>query len=107
VTDSGVGTWQGVIEIQCVAADGTVGTTWSAAQGLDVTEANGDVVDDELQDTSATVDLATCGTGNMLWWRWKSCDTDATPSTGCTSSAGFENDFRIEGMVMTYTRNPQ
>jgi hypothetical protein len=108
VTDGGAGTWQGYIEIQCVPADGTVGSTWSSGVDLDVTEAAGDVVDDLLQDTSAAVDLAQganpdCAGGDVLFWRWKSCDTDATPSTGCTSSAGFENDFQVVGFKMEYT----
>lgn len=103
VTDNAGATAQGYIEIQCVAADATVGSSWSGGANLDITQAAADVADDLLQDTSATVDLATCSAGATLFWRFKICDTDATPSTGCTSSAGAENDHQIVGMKMEYT----
>jgi hypothetical protein len=104
VTDSGAGTWHGQIEIQCTAEGELFDTTWDATANLDLTPVVGDVVSDKITDTSASVDAATCAAGETLYWRWKSCDTDATPSTGCTSSAGFENDMELLEMALNYTK---
>jgi hypothetical protein len=108
-TDSGAGTWHGEVAIQCQTEGEIVDSTWGTGIGLDLTPAVGDVVNDVVQDASAAVDTDTtgedCAGGDVLWWRWKSCDTDATPSTGCTSSAGFENDMSILAMKMEYTSN--
>ena len=101
ITDGGAGTVHGYIEIQCVAAGASLTTSWTAGANLDIVEIAGDVVQDVLQSTSATVDLSTCVAGDNLFWRLRICDTDATPTNpGCTSSAGFENDFRHIGMRM-------
>jgi hypothetical protein len=107
-TDNTGLTTHGYIEIQCVPADGTIGTTWSSGTDLDITQAAGDVADDVLQDTSAAVDLAQganpdCTVGDVLFWRYKICDDDATPSTGCTDADGAENDHQIVAMKMEYT----
>ena len=102
-TDNAGATAHGYMEIQCVAPDATVGSSWSGGANLDITQAVGDVTDDLLQDDSATVDLATCAADAVLYWRFKLCDTDATPSTGCTSSAGAENDHQIVALKMEYT----
>lgn len=107
-TDSGAGTWHGEIAIQCQGEGEIIDSTWGTGIGLDLTPAAGDVVNDVVQDTSAAVDTDTtgqdCDAGDMLFWRWKSCDTDATPSSGCTSSAGFENDLSVLAMKMKYER---
>ena len=106
-TDGGAGTWHGEIAIQCQSEGEIIDSTWGTGIGLDLTPIAGDVVNDIVQDTSAAVDTDTtgqdCDAGDILFWRWKSCDTDATPSSGCTSSAGFENDASILAMKMEYT----
>ena len=108
-TDGGAGTWHGEVAIQCQSEGEIVDSTWGTGIGLDLTPAAADVVNDVIQDTSAAVDTDTtgedCDPGDTLFWRWKSCDTDATPSSGCTSSAGFENDMSILGMKMEWTRS--
>jgi hypothetical protein len=108
-TDGGAGTWHGVIAIQCQTPGDGIDSTWGTGIGLDLTPVDGDVVNDVIQDVSTAVDTDTtgedCDPGDILFWRWKSCDTDATPSTGCTSSAGFENDMSILGVSMEYTSN--
>lgn len=108
LTDNAGATAHGYMEIQCVAADSTVGSTWSSGTDLDVTQVVGDVADDILQDTSGAVDLAQganpdCVGGDTMFWRYKVCDTDTVPSTGCTSSAGAENDHHYVGFKMEYT----
>jgi hypothetical protein len=109
VTDSGAGTWHGEVAIQCQSGGEVIDSTWGTGIGLDLTPVAGDAVNDVVQDSSGAVDTDTtgedCDAGDVLFWRWKSCDTDATPSTGCTSSAGFENDMNLIGMKMEYTSN--
>lgn len=105
--DQGAQTWYGVVAIQCQPHQGTIDSTWGTGISLDVDAEAGDVANDVLQDTSAAVDTddtgESCDGGETLFWRWKSCDTDATPSAGCTSSAGAEADFGILGVKMEYT----
>jgi hypothetical protein len=99
ITDAGAGTWHGQIAIDCVG-EGQVRGVYDTAVGLDLTPAAGDIVGTEVYDTAAAVvdtdtTGADCDPGDTLYWKFTSCDTDATPSTGCTSSAGFENDLSI------------
>jgi hypothetical protein len=109
ITDGGAGTWHGQISIDCVG-NGEVPGTYGTAVGLDLTPEAGDAVNDEIHDTAAgVVDTDTtgadCDPGDTLYWRWLSCDTDATPTAGCTSSAGFENDMSIFSIRMEYKSN--
>jgi hypothetical protein len=111
ITDSGAGTHFGQISIACVGNGGT--KTWGSQVALNITPAAADAVNSsEVHDTAAAVvDTDTtgsdCDPGDSLYWRWRSCDTDATPSTGCTSSAGFENDTTIFSMAMRYRKNSE
>jgi hypothetical protein len=109
VTDSGAGTWHGEIAIQCQSAGEIIDSTWGTGIGLDLTPVGGDVAFDVIQDVSGAVDTDTtgedCDAGDVLFWRWNSGYTDATASSGCTSSAGFENDMNLIGMKMEYTTN--
>lgn len=106
-TDAGAGTWHGEIAIQCIGPGEIINNTWGTGIGLDLTPVAGDVVNDVIRDSSAAVDTDTtgadCDSGDLLRWRWKSCDTDATPSSGCTSSAGFEDDMSLLWMTMNVT----
>ena len=111
--DNGAGAWHGQIDIQCQGEGEIIDSTWGTQIGLDITPVTGDVVNDVVgqADISAAVDTDTtgenCDPKDTLFWRWLSCDTDATPTSGCTSSAGFENDMSILGMRMDYTVNPE
>lgn len=108
-TDGGAGTWFGQIAIDCVGAGETPGT-YGAAVGLDLAPVLASVVGNEIHGTAAAVldtdtTGADCDPGDTLYWQFTSCDTDATPSTGCTSSAGFEDDMSIFSVRMEYSKN--
>lgn len=108
-TDSGAGTWHAVVQAQCSGANATLDSTgWSAEAQLDRSLTAGLVQFQPVPASSDPVDLgfgggAECAAGDSLFWRIKVCDTDATPSTGCTSNAGFENDLNIYAVKMEYT----
>ena len=106
-TDAGAGTWHGVIQIKCTTPGENVDAAWGTGIGLDLAPIAADTVNDEIQGVSTPVDTDTtgadCDAHDTFRWRWKSCDTDATPSTGCTSSAGFENDMSLILMKVEYT----
>lgn len=110
ITDGGAGTWFGQVAIQCVSEGETPGA-YGTEVALNLTPAIGDDVSDEIHDVAAAVvdtdtTGANCDAGDTLYWRWRSCDTDATPSIGCTSSAGFENDMMsIFSVRMEYKSN--
>ena len=105
--DGGAATIHGLIEIQCRATTETPSSTWDASAQLDITEGINDAIDDDLLATSATIDLATCGANERLYWRYKVCDDDLTPSTGCSDNNGLEDDFYVTTGSLLIQRNPQ
>jgi hypothetical protein len=109
ITDGGAATFHGRISIDCVGV-GELPGTWGTAPELDLTLASGDIVGDEVRGTgSVAVDTDTtdsnCNPRDSLYARIRVCDTDATPSTGCTSNAGFENDLTFTSLTMEYKVN--
>lgn len=109
ITDGGAGTWHGKIMIDCVEPGAQPGT-WGTAVGLDLTPVDGDIVDDVIYDIgAAVVDTDTtgadCDPGDTIIWQWESCDTDASPPSGCSSSAGFENDMSIFSVLARFYVN--
>ena len=107
ITDGGAGTIHGVIGLQCFTAGDTIDDNWTEAE-LDISLDAGDVVNDVKQGaSSASLTGESCAANDYFHARWKVCDTDATPSSNCTSSAGFENDFNVLAIDWTYERDPQ
>lgn len=111
IVDDGAGTWHGAMSIDCVGEGETPGT-YGTEIGLDLAPAGADNVNDEVHDIGdGVIDTdtsgANCNPGDTLYWRWRSCDTDATPSANCTSSAGFETDMSIFNVRMEYRTNSE
>ncbi len=103
--DGGAGTFHGSVGIQCVGDTETVGTAWGTEADVDFIEVSGDIQWDIITAAGdAAIDTAGCVGKDTFWWRWKACDTDATPSTNCTSStASTITDLTILSMRMEYT----
>ena len=109
ITDNGAGTWHGQISIACIS-EGEPPGAWGTEVGLDLTPVAADVVDDEIRDSAASVvdtdtGGADCDPGDTLYWRYRSCDTNASPTAGCTSSAGFENDMSLFLVRASFRKN--
>ena len=118
ITDEGAGTAHGQISIACrdtgeKPPQPTVDGDWSVQSNLDLVINAGDEVDDEIHSLiSTTIDTdvgaADCNPGDTLYWRYRLCDTDASPSIGCTSSAGQEDNislFEIKGQFLANSRS--
>jgi len=108
-TDSGAGTLHGVFAGKCVGPGESHGKAFGTGVNADLTPVAGDVVDDDIQDISAALDTDTtgidCDGGDIFYGKITVCDTDASPSTGCTSSAGFENDMSFVSFYGNYRVN--
>jgi len=104
--DGGAGTFHGDIACQVVADTETVSASYGTGADLDIDEVAGDVVWDYVS-VNGDASLTCSGTpaaGNLLLWRWKACDTDASPSTNCTSStAATITDMSILNVKMEYS----
>ena len=105
--DGGAGTFHGDIACQSVGDTDTVSASYGTGADLDFDEIAGDVVWDTIK-VSGDAAVTCSGTpvaGDTLYWRWKACDTDATPSTNCTTStAATITDLSITSMKMEYTQ---
>jgi hypothetical protein len=106
VVDNGAGTKYGNIAIDCVP-DGEAPGSYGTAVTLNLVFIAIDGLGDETYAISASaLDTDTtgadCDPGDTLYWRYTACDTDATPSTSCTSSTGFENDADISSIRFIY-----
>ena len=107
-TDAGVtDTAHGAIEIECVA-QGEQQAWPNDYFNLDLTPLSGDALNDQIIDTSATIDTDTtgadCNPGDTLYWRWKMCD-NLSGSDTCSSSDGLEDDFAVSHMRAIYFKN--
>lgn len=100
-----LGTWYGAISVQCLAT-GELLTSWLEEAAMD--NSFGNAVDpDEMtfwDETAIDVSSggANCNALDVLIWRWKSCDDDATPSSNCTDNNGMESRIQIENVTMYY-----
>lgn len=105
--DPGTGVWYGTMAIQCLTTSEPLSASWDAEVTKDLTFSNHFIVGDVVLWNYFAVDGsaggADCAANDVLYWRYKSCDTDATPSTNCTSSAGFEAAIEIVGMRLEYS----
>ena len=108
INDAGANlTLHGQIMLDCVGPGEIMGT-WTAPVGMDFSIITTNSLGARIHgDSVSTINPATagCDPGDTVYIRMQVCDTTGTPSSGCSSSTGAEDDISFYNWSLRYWIN--